>query len=290
MIDFEVYQRIHQLQREGLSHRQIARQLGLRAETVAKWLATRPRVIILDEPTAALSNAEKRILFEQVKALKALGISFIYISHHLDEVFEVADTVTILRDGLVVKEREEVGNLNVELIADLMMGEKTERSVRVDHCRADAAPLLQAKGVGIYPLSDQDIDFQIQPGEIVAFAGPVGGGKEALADGDAIRRQRNALRGNSVWRGVPGAMFGRGLHRVWPQAGGGGLPSDSVRTSKPSAVTSTVCSHCAERLWSLVTMVQPSAIWRISGRPALIIGSTVKIMPSSSFMPMPGLP
>ena len=97
---------------------------------IIKALSRGVPVIILDEPTAALSNAEKRILFEQVKALKALGISFIYISHHLDEVFEVADTVTILRDGLVVKEREQVSNLDVETIADLMMGEKTARSVR----------------------------------------------------------------------------------------------------------------------------------------------------------------
>jgi ABC-type sugar transport system ATPase subunit len=148
---------------------------------IMKALSRGVPVIILDEPTAALSNAEKRMLFDQVKSLKALGISFIYISHHLDEVFEVADTVTILRDGLVVKEREAVGNLNVELIADLMMGEKTARSVRVDHTQTAAPVLLQAKGVGLYPVTSEGVDFQIQPGEIVALAGPVGGGKEALA-------------------------------------------------------------------------------------------------------------
>jgi ABC-type sugar transport system ATPase subunit len=148
---------------------------------IMKALSRGVPVIILDEPTAALSNAEKRMLFEQVKALKALGISFIYISHHLDEVFEVADTVTILRDGLVVREREKVGNLTVELIADLMMGEKTARSVRVDHTQADAPHLLRATGVGLYPVAGDGVDFQIQPGEIVALAGPVGGGKEALA-------------------------------------------------------------------------------------------------------------
>jgi ABC-type sugar transport system ATPase subunit len=148
---------------------------------IIKALSRGVPVIILDEPTAALSNAEKRILFEQVKALKALGISFIYISHHLDEVFEVADTVTILRDGLVVKEREQVSNLDVETIADLMMGEKTARSVREDHTRHDAPALLQAKAIRVPPKFEHDIDFAIQPGEIVALAGPVGGGKEALA-------------------------------------------------------------------------------------------------------------
>jgi ABC-type sugar transport system ATPase subunit len=138
-------------------------------------------VMILDEPTAALSNTAKWMLFELVKALQAAGISFIYISHHLDEVFEVADTVTILRDGLVVKAREPVANLDVEMIADLMMGEKTARSVREDDTRPDAAPLLQAKAIRVPPKHDHGIDFQIHPGEIVALAGPVGGGREALA-------------------------------------------------------------------------------------------------------------
>ena len=61
-------------------------------------------------------------------------------------MFEVADTVTILRDGLVVKEREKVSNLDVEMIADLMMGEKTARSVRSDHTQNDAPVLLAGQG------------------------------------------------------------------------------------------------------------------------------------------------
>jgi ABC-type sugar transport system ATPase subunit len=148
---------------------------------IMKALSRGVPVMILDEPTAALSNAEKRILFDQVRALKAAGVSFIYISHHLDEVFEVADTVTILRDGQVVKAREPVGGLDVETIADVMMGEKTVRSTREDHTRHNAPALLQAKGIRVDQFSAKDIDFQVRPGEIVALAGPVGGGKEALA-------------------------------------------------------------------------------------------------------------
>ncbi len=77
---------------------------------IIKALSRGVPVMILDEPTAALSNAEKRILFEQVKTLRSSGVSFVYISHRLDEVFEVADTVTILRDGQVVQAREPVGD------------------------------------------------------------------------------------------------------------------------------------------------------------------------------------
>jgi ABC-type sugar transport system ATPase subunit len=148
---------------------------------IMKALSRGVPVMILDEPTAALGNAEKRVLFEQVRSLKEQGVSFVYISHHLDEIFDIADTVTILRDGLVVKAREPVGNLDVEMIADLMMGEKTVRSTREDYTRSDGPALLEAKGILIDRSSEKDIDFHVRPGEIVALAGPVGSGKEALA-------------------------------------------------------------------------------------------------------------
>lgn len=162
----------------------LAGQLGAGTRQILEIMKALSRgvpVIILDEPTAALSNAEKHILFEQVRVLKAAGVSFIYISHHLDEVFEIADTVSILRDGQVVKAREKVSALDVEMIADLMMGEKTHRSLREDHTTPDAPILLQAKGVRVPPKFDHDIDFAIRAGEIVALAGPVGSGKEAFA-------------------------------------------------------------------------------------------------------------
>lgn len=148
---------------------------------IMKALSRGVPVMILDEPTAALSNAEKRNLFDQVKTLKEAGVSFIYISHHLDEIFEVADTVTILRDGAVVKSREPVGGLDVETIADLMMGEKTARSSREDHTDLKAPVLLEARNVLVDTDAGGNIDFHIRSGEIVALAGPVGGGKEALA-------------------------------------------------------------------------------------------------------------
>jgi ABC-type sugar transport system ATPase subunit len=137
-------------------------------------------VMILDEPTAALSNAEKRMLFDHIRALKAKGVSFVYISHHLDEVFEVADTVTILRDGQVVTARAPVDTLDVEIIANLMMGEATLRSAREDHTDTSAPVLLQAVDVQITP-GAKPVNLTVRRGEIVALAGPVGSGKEHLA-------------------------------------------------------------------------------------------------------------
>jgi ABC-type sugar transport system ATPase subunit len=148
---------------------------------IMKALSRGVPVMILDEPTAALSNAEKRLLFEHVKTLKSAGVSFIYISHHLDEIFEVADTVTILRDGQVVKAREPVGNLDVETIANLMMGEETRRSSREEHTNTSAPMLLQARGLKVSADAIGTIDLDVRPGEIIALAGPVGSGKEDLA-------------------------------------------------------------------------------------------------------------
>ena len=147
---------------------------------IVKALRRGVPVIILDEPTAALSHAEKLVLFEHVKSLKKAGVSFVYISHHLDEVFEVADGVTILRDGQVVAERLTVEGLDVETLANLMMGGKTVRSSRIDYTNLEALPLLVAKDIRLGPLSTEGIDFEVRPGEIVALAGPVGGGKEDL--------------------------------------------------------------------------------------------------------------
>jgi ABC-type sugar transport system ATPase subunit len=148
---------------------------------IIKALSRGVPVMILDEPTAALSNAEKRILFQHVKALKAKGISFVYISHHLDEIFEVADIVTIMRDGQVVKAREPVANLDVQTIANLMMGEETTRSLREDHTQHTAPALLKAHKLRLNAKAGSTFDFEVRAGEIVALAGPVGGGKEDLA-------------------------------------------------------------------------------------------------------------
>jgi ABC-type sugar transport system ATPase subunit len=148
---------------------------------IVKALNRHVPVIILDEPTAALSNTEKRVLFDQVKGLRERGVSIVYISHHLDEVFEIADVVTVLRDGQAVRERAPVTELDVQMLAALMMGEKTVRSSREDYTRPREAPLLRARGLRLEDADDPPIDLDIQPGEIVALAGPVGGGKESLA-------------------------------------------------------------------------------------------------------------
>jgi len=163
---------------------------------IVKALARGVPIIILDEPTAALSNAEKEILYSHVKKLKEKDISFIYISHHLDEVFEVADVVTILRDGQVVLEREPVEKLDIARIANLMVGEDVVRSTRINYAQGAKASVLRVKDVQIESEEDVPISFEVKPGEIVALGGPVGSGKEDL--GMIIAGQKNPFAGSVV--------------------------------------------------------------------------------------------
>lgn len=160
---------------------------------IVKALARGVPIIILDEPTAALSQAEKEILYAHVKQLKGRGVSFIYISHHLEEVFEVADVVTILRDGQVVLSREPVSNLDIGRIANLMVGETVVRSTRVDHRSLGSAAALEVRDLQINGPDDPGISFTVQPGEILALGGPVGSGKEDL--GMIIARQKKPFSG-----------------------------------------------------------------------------------------------
>lgn len=163
---------------------------------IMKALGRGVPLVILDEPTAALSNSEKVVLFENVKRLKSQGVSFIYISHHLDEIFEVADVATILRDGEAVLERAPVDTIDVKEIAHLMVGEEVVRSSRTDHAKSDGAPVIAVEGLRLDPSVASTLDFSIQPGEIVALAGPVGGGKELV--GEIIAGVKRGLAGRIV--------------------------------------------------------------------------------------------
>jgi ABC-type sugar transport system ATPase subunit len=174
---------------------------GLSAESrqlleIMKALGRGVPLIILDEPTAALSSSEKQLLFQNVKRLKQSGISFVYISHHLDEIFQVADVVTILRDGASVLERHPVAELEVGELANLMVGEEVQRSARINHSRDLEPPLLHVKGLKVEDQDHSPISFELRPGEIVALAGPVGGGKEKV--GEIIAGSRKAARGEVV--------------------------------------------------------------------------------------------
>jgi ABC-type sugar transport system ATPase subunit len=141
---------------------------------IAKALAFDARLIVMDEPTAALSDAEAGRLFEIVRDLKARGIAVVYISHRLDEIFALADRVVVLRDGRHVGTRPREGLGRQELI-ELMVGrelaeEYPRREVEPGPVRLSVSRLSRGRAV-------RDVSFAVRAGEILALAGLVGAGR-----------------------------------------------------------------------------------------------------------------
>jgi len=153
---------------------------------IVRALRLGSRFIILDEPTAQLEAAEIDLLFTHMRHLHDAGVSFLYISHHLDEIYEVCDSVTILRDGRVVLSAP-VQGLGKEEIVHAMVGE-----AGVTRALAQAAPRSASSGVNRKPvLAVRDLAWQrwfsninldVYPGECVGLAGLAASGKSQLAD------------------------------------------------------------------------------------------------------------
>jgi ribose transport system ATP-binding protein len=140
---------------------------------IAKALSLKARIIVMDEPSATLTDHELLTLFAIISTLKQEGVSVVYISHRLEEIFEVADRVTVLRDGQHVA-TEDVANLTREDIVRMMIGRELETVEFTTS--ATPRPLLQVEGltraVGEPPLS-----LTLHEGEILGIAGLVGAGR-----------------------------------------------------------------------------------------------------------------
>lgn len=145
---------------------------------IAKALVFRSNVIILDEPTASFSSQEIETVLDIVKTLKEDGIGIIYISHHLDEVFEVGDRATVIRDGQKVSTYPIAGLSKSTLIKDMVGRDpstfyKRERTPR----GAVALEVRNVTGNGV-----RDISFKLHRGEVLGIAGMVGSGRSELME------------------------------------------------------------------------------------------------------------
>ena len=145
---------------------------------IAKTLAQDARIIVMDEPSAALSPRETKGLFEVIEELKSHGIGIIYISHRLDEIFEVADRVTILRDGEHIDTRP-IADLTREKMIELMVGRSLEkefpgRDATLGQARFEVANLQHGSQV-------RGVSFDIRAGEVLGLTGLVGAGRTETA-------------------------------------------------------------------------------------------------------------
>lgn len=145
---------------------------------IAKALVFRSNVIILDEPTASFSSQEIETVLDIVKTLKEDGIGIIYISHHLDEVFEIGDRATVIRDGRKVSTYPIAGLTKSTLIKDMVGRDPSTFYKRERTPRGEVA--LEARNVtgnGV-----RDISFKLHRGEVLGIAGMVGSGRSELME------------------------------------------------------------------------------------------------------------
>ncbi|HID22782.1 MAG TPA: sugar ABC transporter ATP-binding protein, partial [Planctomycetaceae bacterium] len=145
---------------------------------IAKALSQQARILVMDEPTAALTSGEVARLFEVIRELKSQGIGIVYISHRLEEVFEIADRVMVLRDGRHVA-TVPVPDVTRTRLIEMMVGrelsdEFPKRSVQV------GPPRLVVRGLGRAG-SVRDVSFHVRAGEVLALTGLVGSGRTETA-------------------------------------------------------------------------------------------------------------
>lgn len=141
---------------------------------IIKAVSNNASIIVMDEPTSSITQREVEKLFEKIAMLKEKGVSIIYISHKLDEVFHIADDITVFRDGTVVDSRSAKDFTMDEVIA-LMVGRKITNVYPKEECpiRETILEVENLYSKGIF----KDITFHVKKGEIVGFAGLVGAGR-----------------------------------------------------------------------------------------------------------------
>jgi ribose transport system ATP-binding protein len=144
---------------------------------IAKALSQNARLLVLDEPSAVLGDTEIAMLFEIMRSLKAEGISFIYISHRLKEIFEIADNVTVLRDGRTIASQP-VADITADGLVAQMVGREL-KNVYPPRDREPRELVLKVENLSGGPLV-KDVSFELRAGEIVGIAGLAGAGRTEI--------------------------------------------------------------------------------------------------------------
>ena len=148
---------------------------------IAKAISYDAKVIVLDEPTSSLTENETNLLFSIVRALKKDGVSTIYISHKMDEIFTIADEVTVLRDGAYVG-TESIADISMEHLVQMMVGRELEERFPEKTNQPGAVHLEVHDLSTTYEPRVTDISFSLRRGEILGVAGLVGAGRTEVAE------------------------------------------------------------------------------------------------------------
>src|SRR5579885_1214579 len=152
---------------------------------IAKALASNVRVLMMDEPTSALNAAEVAVLFRIIRDLKSRGVAIVYISHRLEELLEIADSVSVLRDGRMVAEAP-AREVNTRWIVEQMTGRPAGVWEPASTAEVGAAPLLRAERLRLTGENGRPVlrgvSFQLRAGEILGIYGLMGAGRTELLE------------------------------------------------------------------------------------------------------------
>ena len=154
---------------------------------LARALSTEARILILDEPTAVLSGTEQAKLFSVIRTLRERGLLVVYISHRLEEIFEIADKVSVMRDGALVATRDKSALTSAELVR-LMTGREVAANTAPAPLPGDRKVALTLNGI-----IEDGTRLELREGEILGLAGLVGAGRTAIAHRIAGLRRRTGF-------------------------------------------------------------------------------------------------
>lgn len=172
---------------------------------IAKALTLNARLLILDEPTAALGGEETRLLFRQIERLKSEGVGILYISHRLEEIKQIADRIVVLRDGNKVREFDSA-DLPVRTIVEAMVG-RTMEQMFPPLARPEEETVIAVENLTAPSGRFNNVSFSVRKGEIFGIAGLVGSGRtelvRAIAGADPIKSGTVMLDGVDIRCGSP---------------------------------------------------------------------------------------
>ncbi|MHB8277629.1 MAG: sugar ABC transporter ATP-binding protein [Candidatus Humimicrobiaceae bacterium] len=147
---------------------------------IAKVISQDRKIIIMDEPTASLVQSEVQLLNKVIKKLKEKGISIIYITHHLKEIFEICDRVTVIRDGKNILTKK-INETNLSQLIEAMLGKKVKELIKFQiekPIKRDEIPILEVKDLDLG--GKEKVSFKLWPREVLGFAGLMGAGQNTL--------------------------------------------------------------------------------------------------------------
>lgn len=187
---------------------------------IAKALVEDTRLLIMDEPTSSLTEDETKKLFDIVRNLRDRGIGIIYISHKMEELRQIGDRVTILKDGNTVVTADMDSNITDDKIISWMVGRQVQKTFNSDSV-VDYSPsgiIFQAKHISRKDGRTKDISFDLYRGEVLGFAGLVGAGRTelmtAMFAGESYEKGEIYLNGEKIKIGTPYDSIKNGIAMI----------------------------------------------------------------------------